>query len=84
MLDRQDLRTRRGTRTPNLRVLSAAPLPIGPPGHGGQGRTRTGYLLFARQALYLVSYKPMEPVTRIERATPAVRRRCTTFSASPA
>jgi hypothetical protein len=32
-LDRQDLRTRRGIRTPNLRLLTTAPLPVGLPGH---------------------------------------------------
>ena len=32
-LDRQDLRTRRGVRTPNLRLLTTAPLPVGLPGH---------------------------------------------------
>ena len=33
-LDRQDLRTRRGIRTPNLRLLTTAPLPFGLPGQG--------------------------------------------------
>lgn len=32
---------------------------VGLPGHRGRAGTRTPYLLFARQALYLVSYKPM-------------------------
>jgi hypothetical protein len=33
-LDRQDRRTRRGIRTPNLRLLTTAPLPFGLPGQG--------------------------------------------------
>jgi hypothetical protein len=43
------LSTRRGIRTPNIRVLSAAPLPFGPAGHGGQPRCRTEQALLARQ-----------------------------------
>ena len=63
-LDRQDLRTRRGIRTPNLRLLTTAPLPVGLPGHcsganpgafrsetpeRGQPRYRTELALLARQ-----------------------------------
>lgn len=75
------IRTRRGIRTPNILILSQAPLPLGQPGYCGVTRDRTAPARLAKRRC-APAPTPREPAARLELATSALRERRTTGRAA--